>query len=74
MLHLLLGPPEFNCWISFAPLFKLCVQLSNYLCFSSFYILINMYCEIRGSFVWAKHLCVLIHIGIKAEVGAVKLV
>ena len=71
------GPPGFNCWISFAPVFTLYVLLSPYLCFISFshldlYVLGDDESISNGSFMRIKHLCVLIHIRVKGEVGTIK--
>ena len=72
---LLSGPPWFTCWIYFAPEFSFILLLSAYLCFFSFlyldlYVLGHGALISLGSVTQTKHLCVLIHILTKGEVGA----
>ena len=69
------GPPGFTCWISFAPVVQFYLLLSPYLCFISFlyldlYVLRDDASISLGSFKQTKHLCVLIYIWTKGEVGA----
>ena len=45
------GPPGFNCWILFVPIFSCMSLLSYYLCFISFTILICMYKEMMHQYV-----------------------
>ena len=75
MLWLLSGPLGLTCWISFAPVVQFYLLLSPYLCFISFlyldvYVLGDDALISSGSFMKTKHLCVLIHISTKGEVGA----
>ena len=67
MLWQLSGPPVFTSWISSAPRNQFYVLLSPCICFISFlyldlYILGDDAWISKGSFMQAKHLCVLIHI------------
>ena len=71
----LLGPPGFTCWISFAPVFSLIYCWVLILALSPCCILICVLGDDAlvgwGSFVRTRYLCVLVHIWIKGEVGAV---
>ena len=74
MFRLLSGPPGL---ISFAPVFCFILMLSPYLCcisflYLDFYVLGDDAWISLGSYMQTKHLCVLVHILTKGEVGAVK--
>ena len=77
MLWLFVGPT----WVYLLDLFysgiQFCLLLSPYLCFIfllylDLYVLGDDALINEGSFMQTKYLCVLIHICIKGEVGAVK--
>ena len=74
MLWLLSGPSGFTRWISFAPVFSFIYCRVLIFTLSPFYILIlyvlgdNALIS-KGSYMQTKHLCVLIHIITKVEVG-----
>ena len=67
------GPPGFTCWISFAPVFSFI-----YCWVLIFALSLDLYVWgddaliSKESYMQTKNLCVLIHIWIKGEVGAVK--
>ena len=74
MLCLLSGPPGFNCLISFATVFSCMFCWVLIFVLSPFVILIICtWRRVRDKFMRIKHICVLIHIRIKGEVGTVKL-
>ena len=64
--------PGFTCWISFAPLFSFIYCWVLIFALSPFYILIYIDDTLikLGSFMQTEHLCFLIHIWTKREVGA----
>ena len=75
MLWLLSGTPGFTCWIFFSSGIQFYFLLSPYLCFIYFlyldlYVLGDIALISQGSFLQTKHLCVLIRIWTKGEVGA----
>ena len=67
------APPGFNFWDSFCSTFQLYALLYAlfYLLFM-FYILGDDTSIKKGSFMLTKHLCVMIFITIKGDIGAVK--
>ena len=44
------GPPEFTCWICFAPVVQFYLLLSHYLCFISF-LYIELYVLVDGALI-----------------------
>ena len=74
LLWLLSGPLGFIGWVSFAPVFSfmfcciLIFALSPFL-YLDLYVLGDDAWISKGSFMQTKHLCVLIHILTKVEVG-----
>ena len=65
------GPPRFTCWISFAPIFSFIYYWVLIFALPDLYVLWDDALISQGSFMQTKYLCVLIHIWIKGEVGAV---
>ena len=77
MLWLFVGPTGVYLLDFFYSCIQLYLLLSPYLCFISLlfldlYVLGDGALIILGSFMQNKYICVLIHIWIKGEVGAVK--
>ena len=77
MLWLFVGPTGVYLLDFFCSGIQFYLLLSAYLCFISLlyldlYVLGDDAFISQGSFMQTKHLCVLIHIWIKGEVGAVK--
>ena len=75
MLWLLSGHTGVSCWISLAPVFSfiycwvLIFALTLFL-YLDLYVLVDYALISKGSFMQTKHLCVLIHIWTKGDVGA----
>ena len=77
-IDLLLGQPEFTCWVSFAPVFGFVCCWVLVFALSHFYVFAHLLslCVLGGwcvdgfgSFIWTGHLCVLIRVWAGGEVA-----